>query len=164
MELEESPIYMDVHLNIPPTQENSGPMAAIETLTARLLSWTQGIQELDNSFKLHTVDPGHQSQKVLHDLDNFLMSNMNKVKEFFNGARPISNRGKVFLKIKASFKKSAKELLGNAQWYHSEKKELFRKSAIQACHIDILGWLLYSTRSTDKDKLQEVLSEKVDAC
>ena len=113
---------MDVHLNIPPTQDNSGQMAAIETLTARLLSWTQGIQELDNSFKLHTVDPGHQSQKVLHDLDNFPTSNMNEVKEFFKGAQPISDGGKVFLKIKASFKKSAEELLGNAQWYHSEKR------------------------------------------
>ena len=39
---------------------------------------------------------------------------------------------------------------------------MFRKSAIQACHVDILGWLLYLTRNTDKDKLQDVLSEKID--
>ena len=78
---------------------------------------------MDNSFKLHTVDPAHQSQKVLHDLDNFPMSNMNKVKEFFKGARPISGGGKVFLKIKASFKTPVEELLGNTQWYHSEKRK-----------------------------------------
>ena len=39
---------------------------------------------------------------------------------------------------------------------------MFRKSAIQACHVDILGWLLYLTRSTDKDKLKDVLSNKID--
>ena len=38
MELEESPMYMDVHLNIRETKDNTGPMAAITTLTTRLLS------------------------------------------------------------------------------------------------------------------------------
>ena len=67
----------------------------------------------------------------------------------------------MFLKIKASFKQSPKELIGNAQWSHSEKKELFRASSIQACHVDIIGWMLYSTRNMDKDKLQATLSEKI---
>ena len=91
-------------------------MSVIATLTSRLLSWMQGIQEMDNSLKLHTVDPAHQSQKVLHDLDNFPTNNMNEIKEFFKGARPISDGGKVFMKIKASFKTPVDELL-HAQWY-----------------------------------------------
>ena len=66
------------------------------------------------------------------------------------------------MKIKASFKSSIEELVRNAHWCHSKKKELFRKSAIQACHIDIIGWLLYSTRSTDKVRLQDKLTDIVE--
>ena len=162
VQLENKPIYMDLHLNIPETKENTGPMAAIETLSKTLHNWLQGIQEMDDSFKLHSVDPSYTSQKVLHNLDNFPTTNMNEIKEFFKGARPIIRGGKTFMKIKASFKSAVQELVGNAHWYHSEKKELFRKSAIQACHIDIIRWLLYSTRSTDKERLQDVLSNIVE--
>ena len=87
---------------------------------------------MDSSFKLHTVDPAHSSQKVLHHPDDFPTTNMSEIKEFFKGARPITDGGKIFLKIKASFKRPVEDLVGNAYWYHSEKKELFRKSSIQA--------------------------------
>ena len=71
VQLEDNPIYMDLHLNIPETKENTGPMAAIETLSKKLHNWLQGLQEMDGSFKLHSVDPSHSSQKVLHNLDDF---------------------------------------------------------------------------------------------
>ena len=51
--------------------------------------------------------------------------------------------------------------MGNAQWSHSEKKEMFQVSSIQACHVDIVGWMLYSTRSMDKDKLQDELTKRI---
>ena len=41
------------------------------------------------------------------------------------------------------------------------EKELFHVSLIQACHVDIVRWLLHSTRSMHKDKLQMTLSEKI---
>ena len=116
---------MDVHINIPPTKENTGLMSVIATMSSRLLTWVQGIQEMDNSFKLHTVNPMYPSQKVLHDLDDFPTNNMKEIKEFFKGARPITEGGKLFMKIKASFKTPVEVLVGNAQWYHSEKRNSF---------------------------------------
>ena len=67
---------------------------------------------MDSSFKLHTVDPAHSSQKVLHHPDDFPTTNMSKIKEFFKGARPITDGRKIFLKIKASFKRLVEELVG----------------------------------------------------
>ena len=61
MQLEDDPIFMDVHINIPPTKENTGPMSVIATMSSRLLKWVQGIQEMDNSFKLHTVNLAYPS-------------------------------------------------------------------------------------------------------
>ena len=161
VQMEDNLLYMDLHLNIPATTDKSSPIAPIATLSTRLEGWLKGMQEMDDTFKLHTVDPNHKSQKVMHHQKDFPTNKLAELKEFFKGARPIPDGGKVFLKIKASFKQSPKELIGNAQWSHSEKKELFRSSSIQACHVDIVGWLLYSTRSMDKETLQATLSQKV---
>ena len=119
------------------------------------------MQVMDDTFKLHTVDPNFKSQKVMHHPNDFPSNKLAELKEFFKGARPIPEGGKLFLKIKASFKQSTKELVGNAQWAHSEKKELFRESSIQACNVDIVGWMLYSTRNMDKETLQAALSKKI---
>ena len=114
-------------------------MAPIATLSTRLEGWWKGMQVMDDTFKLHTADPNFKSQKVMHHPNDFPTNKLAELKEFFKGARPIPEGGKLFLKIKASFKQSTKELVGNAQWAHSEKKELFRESSIQACNVDIVG-------------------------
>ena len=144
-QIKEKPIYVDIHLNLPKTKDDGGILDMIATLSSRLEDWLKEIQGLDGSFKLHTVDPSAQTQKVLHHNKDFPTNKLAEIKEFFKGARPIPNGGKLFMKVKASFKSSAKELIGNAEWFHSDKKELFRRSSIQACHVDIVGWLLYST-------------------
>ena len=100
-------------------------MAAIATVSAQLESWLQSIQEMDGTFKLHLVDPNHKIQKVLHHQKDFPKDKMAEIKEFFKGARPVPDGGKLYMKIKASFKQSSKQLVGNALWFHSEKKELF---------------------------------------
>ena len=160
-QIEETPLYMDVHLNVPKTKDDGGILDMIATLSSRLEAWLKEIQGLDGSFKLHTVDPSSQTLKVLHHTKDFPTNKLAEIKEFFKGARPIPNGGKLFMKIKASFKSSVKELIGNAEWFHSNNKELFRPSSIQACHVDIVGWLLYSTRSMDKERLQETLTQAI---
>ena len=114
-----------------------------------------------NTFKLHTVDPEYKTQKVLHDLKDFPKDKLTDIKSFFKGARPLPNGGKLFMRIKASFKQPTNELVGNAEWFHTAKKELFRMADIQSSHVDIIGWLLYSTRGMDKEKLQATLQNIV---
>ena len=123
--MEDNTLYMDVHLNIPATTDKSSPMAPIATLSTRLEGWWKGMQVMDDTFKLHTVDPNFKSQKVMHHPNDFPTNKLAELKEFFKGARPIPEGGKLFLKIKASFKQSTKELVGNAQWAHSEKRNCF---------------------------------------
>ena len=137
--------YMDLHLNIPATTDKSSPVAPIATLSSRLEGWWQETQEMDESFKLHSVDPNHKSHKVMHHPKDFPTNKLAELKEFFKGAWPGPHGGKLYLKIEALFKQSPKELVGNAQWSHSEKKEMFCISSIQACHVNIVGWMLYST-------------------
>ena len=85
VQMEDNLLYMDLHLNVPKTTENS-PMAPIITLSSRLEAWWKGMQEMDGSFKLHTVDPNFKSQKVMHHTKDFPTNKMAELKEFFKGA------------------------------------------------------------------------------
>ena len=84
-------------------------------------------------------------------MKDFPKDKLMDIKAFFKGARPLPHGGKIFLWIKASFKQPTNELIGNAEWFHTAKKKLFRVADTQASHVDIVGWLLYSTRSMHKE-------------
>ena len=58
----------------------------------------------------------------MHHHEDFPINKLAELKEFLKGARPVPDNRKLFSKIKASLKQSTKELVGNAQWSHSEKK------------------------------------------
>ena len=62
--MEDNLLYMDVHLNILATTDKSSPMALIATLSTCLEGWWRGMQEMDNTFTLHTWDENYKSQKV----------------------------------------------------------------------------------------------------
>ena len=152
------PTYMDVHLVVPPTNNSSSPIQAIETLTKRLEEWLQGVQSVEKSFKLHTVDPESQVQTIIHHPSDF-PSSLPDIKQFFKGARPIPKGGKIYTTIKASFEGTTKELMGSTEWYHSINKERFAVAALQACHKEIVGWLLYSLRTMDAETLTKTLEQ-----
>ena len=152
------PTYMDVHLMVPPTNNSSSPIQAIETLTKRLEEWLQGVQSIQQSFKLHTVDLESQVQTIIHHQSDF-PSSLPDIKQFFKGARPIPKGGKIYTTIKASFKGTPKELMGSTEWYHSINRERFAVAALQACHKEIVGWLLYSLRTMDAEILTKTLEQ-----
>ena len=152
---------MTVHLNIEKPPDNATPAEILSIMSSRLENWVRDIQGIDNMFKLHTVDPKYHTQQVLHDLKDFPKEKLMDIKSFFKGARPLPHGGKLFLRIKASFKQATYELVRNAEWFHTAKKELFRKADIQASHVDIVGWLLYSTRGMHKEKLQAILQHTI---
>ena len=161
IQLEEKLFFMTVHLNVDKPPDNASPAEILSIMSNRLENWVRDIQGIDNTFKLHTVDPEYKTQKVLHDLKDFPKDKLMDIKAFFKGARPLPHGGKLFLRIKASFKQPTNELIGNAEWFHTAKKELFRVADIQASHVDIVGWLLYSTRGMHKEKLQSTLQDLI---
>ena len=147
---------------IPKAEANSSPGDIVECLRERLISWLTGVQSLEGSFKLHTVDPDNKVQSVLHSPSDFPKT-LAEVKDFFKGARPIPRGGKAFMKIKASFNSTPKILSNGTDWYHKAKNELFKVSDLQSCHNDNIGWLLYSLNSMDLHRLGDVLENKVGA-
>ena len=155
------PTYMDLHLMIPPVDSKASPAEIIECLRERLSSWLQGVQSLEQSFKLHTVDPNNQVQSVVHSPSEFPKS-LSEIKDYFKGARPLPKGGKVFMKIKASFQGTAKTILSGTDWYHKNNNEVFRVSDLQSCHNDTVGWFLYSLHSMDIKLLETILERKMD--
>ena len=154
------PTYMDLHLMIPKVNDKASPAEIIECLRDRLSSWLTGVQSLEQSFKLHTVDPDNQVQSVVHSPSEFPKT-LSEIKDFFKGVRPIPKGGKVFMKIKASFEGSAHTILSGTDWYHKNNNEVFRVSDLQSCHNDTVGWLLYSLRSMDINLLSTILERRI---
>ena len=94
--MEDNLLYMDVHLNILATTDKSSPMALIATLSTCLEGWWRGMQEMDNTFTLHTWDENYKSQKVMHHHKDFPNNKLAELKEFFKGARLILDGAKLF--------------------------------------------------------------------
>ena len=152
------PTYMDLHLAIPPAENQSSPLQAIEALKIRLEEWLQGVQSIEKSFKIHTVDPDSKVQTSIHHQATF-PETLPEIKQFFKGARPIPKGGKLYMTIKASFEGNPQELRGSTEWYHAMNKERFAVAALQTCHKVVVGWLLYSLRSMDEQTLKTTIEE-----
>ena len=86
VQMEDNLLYMDLHLNVPATSDKSSPIALIATLSTQLEGWLKGMQEMDETFKLHTVNPNYKSQKVLHHQKDYPTNKLAELKEFFKGA------------------------------------------------------------------------------
>ena len=54
------------------------------------------------------------------------------MKEFFKGVHPNKHGGWMYLKVKVSYSCSVKDFKGNTKWFHTEAKEMFWESGIQA--------------------------------
>ena len=81
--MEDNLLSMDLHLNIPATTDKSSSIAPIPTLSTRVEGWIKGKQEMDETFKLHTIDPNHKSQKVMHRQKDYPTNKLAELKELF---------------------------------------------------------------------------------
>jgi hypothetical protein len=148
----QTPTYMDLQLNIPPTKEE-GMEAPIAMLAKTLKTWMKGIQEIEPTFKLHTVDTASKNQIIVHHLKDFPKS-LAEIQALFHKSKPLTKGGKLYMKILASFNCSPQKITENVQWWHQERKERFQKSALQCAETTCVGWLLFSLPYTDKELLQ----------
>jgi hypothetical protein len=153
----QKPIYMDLHLNIIPTRAE-GMEAPVQTLAGTLKQWMKGIQEMEPTFKLHTVDPTAQNQTMIHRLNEF-PTKLQDIQCFFSKAKPLIKGGKLYMRILASFQGSPGELTEKVKWYHQARQERFQLSLIQSAETTCVGWLQYSLPYTDKDLLRATLQE-----
>jgi hypothetical protein len=112
---------------------------------------------MEPSFKLHTVDPTHESQTVLNDSRTHDWTRFGDIKKFFRGAFPKPKGGRLFLRVKASFNGTLPDLLGSVGWYYREAKKLICLASLQCFRSDNLGFLMYSLRHSDPEPTIEDL-------
>lgn len=146
--------YINVHLNV---KQANNTVESIKVLIQMCLDFVDLIQEIKPTFKLRLWYPEAEEQLIFHRTDNFPKT-LNELKGFFKGVLPNPQNGKVYLKIKASYKGTFKAIHG---FHFADMKEYFNKSAIQAPKTAVVGWLLYSTISMDCNLLAQQLSDQL---
>ena len=149
--------YIDVQLIIPAATSDDA-MEPLTNLAEKLKKWMRGVQQICPSFKLHTVDPKHETQSTLHIIDELDWKKISDIKQYFRGAQPKPKGGRIFLRVKASFDMTMPEFLGNIEWYHQNQNERIQEASLQCFQSEILGYLLYSLRSTDAEAIKQALS------
>jgi hypothetical protein len=154
-------IYMDLHLNVPETPKEKGPPEVIATLRKRLLEFMKDVQEMEPSFKLHTINPEAKNIMTL-DSPQKLPVKLPEIQDIFLNAKPLRKGGKLYMKVLVSHDCSTEELTAQTDWFHQEVKERFKKCVIQVPHMANAGWLQYSLPYTDSDLLQQELTSKID--
>ena len=152
--------YIDVQLQIVASTSDDA-MEPLTKLAEKLRKWMKGVQQICPSFKLHTVDPKHENQATLHVIDELDWKKLSDIKQYFRGAQPKPKGGRLFLRVKASFDMTLTDFLGNIEWYHQNQNERIQEASLQCFQSEILGYLLYSLRSTDADAIKQALSERI---
>ena len=152
--------YLDIQLQIQASTSDDA-MEPLNKLADKLRRWMNGVQQICPSFKLHTVDPKHENQATLHVIDELDWKKLSDIKQYFRGAQPKPKGGRSFLRVKASFDMTLTDFLGNIEWYHQNQNERIQEASLQCFQSEILGYLLYSLRSTDADAIKQALSEAV---
>jgi hypothetical protein len=132
----------------------------MKALSEKMRQWIDSIHEYEPSFKLHTADPEHENQAILHDTKAHDWNKLSEIKQFFRGAFPKPKGGRLFMRIKASFEGSIPSLMGNIGWFHQQERESIHVTSLQCFKSDMLGYLLYSLRHTDPDPLVQALEQK----
>jgi hypothetical protein len=149
--------YIDIQLNIDSAGAAAKPKEVADMLVAKCKEWFETIQTFNESFKLHTADP-KENQLVCHHKKDFPKT-VADIKNFFKGARPKPQGGRLYMKVKASFNGPVSRLLSEVDWYHRQNKELIRVASIQAYEVTILGSMLYSLRTMNSDTLQDIYAK-----
>lgn len=115
--------------------------ATYSLLSDKCKSWLMDIQQLEPSFKLHTVDPAARTQGVVHDPADFPQK-LDELKTFFKGAHPNAEGGYMYLKVLGLAKGTTKQFISTVDWMHWDRSENINICQVQAYETQIIGWLL----------------------
>jgi Fe-S-cluster-containing dehydrogenase component len=155
-------IYLDVQLHLPNPGEKQAPSVAFDTMIAYLKTWFQTMQQLNNGFHLHTIDPNAALITELRELDKF-PATYQDVKMFFKKPTPKPHGGKLFTKVLASFKGTSSDLVEALKWaFPGGDEGRVSIAHVQAYDTVIVGSLLYSLRSMNTEALTEAISSVLD--
>jgi hypothetical protein len=123
-------IYVDLHLNVPHTPNDKGPTKVIATLRKHLLKFVKGIQGVEASFKLHTINPNAKNIMTLDSPDR-LPETLLEIQSIFLNTKPLRNGGKLYMKVLVIHDCSTKALYTQTEWFHQKQRECFKMCAIQ---------------------------------
>jgi hypothetical protein len=160
LQSENQQIYMDLHLIVPETPKDEGPPEVIATLRKQLLEFMKEVQELEPSFKLHTINPEAKNIMTL-DSPQKLPIKLPEIQDIFLNAKPLRKGGKLYMKVLVIHDCSTEELTAQTDWFHQDAKERFKKCALQVPHTANAGWLQYSLPYTNSELLQQELTSRI---
>lgn len=146
--------YISLRLKMEENPDPTDTTTTLKNTMDRCRRWLQGIQQIEPSFKLHTANPAASRQGIIHDMKDFPQT-LEELKVFFKGARPKAEGGFIYLKVLGSANGTTKNFIGSVDWMHRDRKEFINICQVQAFETQILGWLLYSHRQLDTDKLKQ---------
>lgn len=155
----ETTTIMDVQINLDPCGEYDDITKQVKKVGKTAKAFLKSVQGIEPTFKLKPIDPNDLVQSDLHNIDKLDWKSLGQVKRYFGNIRPMKKGGRLFLKIRASFKTTVQILKGNLDWYFRERNERIEESKIQSHKTAIPAWFLYSLRSMDVQVLSNTLKE-----
>lgn len=155
-------LYLDVHLSLPKQEVKQTLEDALLTLFEKLKSWFEQMQWVSPTFLFTTIDPDGPLITELRDATQF-PTKYAEIRNFFKQASPWPFGGKLYMKVRASFDGTSKQLLQEATYYHQPQKEgeFIGVSTIQAFATSVIRCLLYSLKTIDTAVLMAAIAKEL---
>ena len=117
------------------------------------------LKEADTSMTLLPYSAAQaNSMAPLHRFPNDIPSNIGTLKKYFQNATPRMNGGSYYVRALLCFNKPFDETLEDIKWWLGENKAGIWVRRVQEEKVMRLGWLLYSVRSMDIERLTRFYS------
>lgn len=120
----------------------------------QLQSGDKGLSILPYSENDKRLPPITDPEKLPKDLMSF--------RAYVNGAFPRPKGGKAFCKVLLAFNKSWTTIADNSNWWLQAYEHGLWKRSIQYENVVPIGWLLYSHKDIDSNKLQKEIELRTD--
>ena len=118
------------------------------------------LQEADKSIVVLPYLAADRDLKPLQKLPTEIPSGIGKLKKYFQNATPRMNGGSYYVRALLCFNKSFDETTEDIKWWLGENKAGIWMRKIQEEKVTRLGYLLYSLRSMDVERLTRVFSQR----
>lgn len=148
----------DWRLSVTPSNDPVGEMhSAIQSMYEQ-------IKECDRTLVVYTwkekdsTDKKGQQRKPITSSSE-IPTTTAEMQKFFDGARPLTKGGDVYIRVYLGHNEEFSELHENVNWWLRDNKYGWYRKQLQVEKATSLGWLLFSVREIDEELLtQDILA------
>ena len=118
---------------------SKGGSEPLKVLQSTLREWLRTMQSCISSIVLFDTSPNGQLAITKPDQ---ISTNLQSLKNFFNGIRPRTGLGDIWFTILLGFNEDEEELLENTRWWFQENKCVMYRKPLQVLNTSRELWLL----------------------